>query len=554
MTLSLVVEHFDDLLATSEDVEQLNYAILDLAVRGKLTRREAGDESAKELLKKLHKGSSLPQSKDHKEPFELPEGWEWFRFKDISEIYGGKTPSMNQSKYWDGDIPWVSPKDMWEDVVVGSEMMITTDALDQMRLVPEDSLLIVVRSGILKRKLPVSINAVPCTVNQDLKVIVPNVSGMSRYIQLMLQGLQPLILKTLVKQGTTVQSVKWDEFITALFPLPPLAEQQRIVARVEELFVQTRALAKELAHSQIELDGLNKSALSHLLASETPEEFNQHWDFIAEHFDLLFQTPEHVAPLRQSILELAVRGKLTRREAGDESAGELLKRISEEKKSLIENGELRKEKPPLPNKEDEKPFELPKGWEWVKLIEISQLITDGTHKTPDYQPKGVPFISVNNMLGDKISFSRAKYISQEEHVELTKRCKPEKGDILLGKVASVGVCDVVNADFEFSIFVQIALIKLFKNEINSYYLKYAIMSKTIQSQIARFASGTTIKYIGINKINLLDIPLPSLAEQERIVKRVEQLLSLCDALEARLQSAEEERGRLVAAVMSTVGG
>ena len=100
---------------------------------------------------------------------------------------------------------------------------------------------------------------------------------------------------------------------------------------MEELFAQTRALAKELDHSQIELDGLNKSALSHLLASETPEEFNQHWDFIAEHFDLLFQTPEHVAPLRQSILELAVRGKLTRREAGDESAKELLKRISEEK-------------------------------------------------------------------------------------------------------------------------------------------------------------------------------------------------------------------------------
>ncbi len=105
-------------------------------------------------------------------------------------------------------------------------------------------------------------------------------------------------------------------------PLPPFAEQQRIVARVEELFAQTRALAKELEHSQLELDGLNKSALSHLLASETPlGEFNQHWHFIAEHFDLLFQMPEHVAPLRQSILELAVRGKLTRREAGDEFRG-----------------------------------------------------------------------------------------------------------------------------------------------------------------------------------------------------------------------------------------
>jgi type I restriction enzyme S subunit len=415
MTLSLVVEHFDDLLATSEDVEQLNYAILDLAVRGKLTRRVAGDESAKELLKKLHKGSSLPQSKDHKEPFELPEGWEWFRFKDISEIYGGKTPSMNQSKYWDGDIPWVSPKDMWEDVVVGSEMMITTDALDQMRLVPADSLLIVVRSGILKRKLPVSINAVPCTVNQDLKVIVPNVSGMSRYIQLMLQGLQPLILKTLVKQGTTVQSVKWDEFITALFPLPPLAEQQRIVARVEELFAQTRALAKELAHSQIELDGLNKSALSHLLASETSEEFNQHWDFIAEHFDLLFQTPEHVAPLRQSILELAVRGKLTRRDAGDEPAKDLLKRVRDKKEELGKDESF----PPI--QENEKPFELPDNWEWTRVGEIST-IRGGKRLPKGYDLLDTPtehvYIRVTDMKNGSIKDNNLKYITEEVYQQI----------------------------------------------------------------------------------------------------------------------------------------
>ena len=110
-----------------------------------------------------------------------------------------------------------------------------------------------------------------------------------------------------------------------MIAIPPLAEQQRIVARVEELFAQTRRLAEELADSRTELDRLNESALARLLASETPEEFNERWGFVAEHFDLLTSAPEHIAPLRQSILELAVRGKLTRREAGDESAKELLK-------------------------------------------------------------------------------------------------------------------------------------------------------------------------------------------------------------------------------------
>ena len=142
--------------------------------------------------------------------------------------------------------------------------------------------------------------------------------------------------------------------------VPPSAEQKRIVSRVEELFAHTRALAKELAHSQSELGLLNKSALAHLLASKTPEEFNEHWAFIAENFDLLFQAPEHVAPLRQSILELAVRGKLTRREEEDEPAKELLKRIKEE------NGD--NEKPSKPVDENEKLFELPNGWEWARLI------------------------------------------------------------------------------------------------------------------------------------------------------------------------------------------
>jgi type I restriction enzyme S subunit len=257
-----IAQHFDLLFQTPEHVAPLRQSILELAVRGKLTRREVGDESAGELLKQLIKTSTTFQIKENEKPFDLPEGWEWFRFKDISEIYGGKTPSMNQSEYWDGDIPWVSPKDMWEDVVVGSELMITTKALDQMKLVPKDSLLIVVRSGILKRRLPVSINAVPCTVNQDLKVIVPNISGISHYLQLMLQGLQPSILKNLVKQGTTVQSVKWDEFISAPFPLPPLAEQERIVKRVEQLLSLCDALEARLQSAEEERKKLVAAVMS----------------------------------------------------------------------------------------------------------------------------------------------------------------------------------------------------------------------------------------------------------------------------------------------------
>jgi type I restriction enzyme S subunit len=264
-----IAEHFDLLTSAPEHIAPLRQSILEMAVRGKLTRREAGDESAKELLKRLAKKPTFFTVQDDERPFDLPEGWAWIRFKDIGEIYGGKTPSMNNSEYWDGDIPWVSPKDMWEDVVTGSEKMITKKALDQMKLVPENSILIVVRSGILKRKLPVSINAVKITVNQDLKVIVPNMLGISRYLQLMLQGMQPLILKKLVKQGTTVQSVKWDEFVNSPFPLPPLAEQERIVKRVEQLLGWCDALEAQLKSAEEVRERLVESVLSMVKAGAT---------------------------------------------------------------------------------------------------------------------------------------------------------------------------------------------------------------------------------------------------------------------------------------------
>jgi type I restriction enzyme, S subunit len=549
MTMSLVVEHFDDLFATPEDLERLNNAILQLAIRGKLVGQDANDEPANKLLEKIREAkgreSEVSGIKESEKPYELPDGWEWTRFENIADI---ATNSVQPDDFQ--NLPHVAPNNIEKGT--GRLLGYKTVEEDDVRSInhhffPGQLLYSKIRPNLSKAVI-VDFEGL-CSADMYPLDVSINPQYLLRYI------LSDVFLEMVTKNDTRVAmpKVNQNELNKILVAVPPLAEQQRIVARVEELFARTSALAKELANSQIELDGLNRSALSHLLASETPEEFNQHWEFIAEHFDLLFQGPEHLAPLRQSILELAVRGKLTYREDGDEPAKELLKRIQEEKKKLIDGGKLKKEKLPQPNKEIEKPFELPKGWEWAKLIEISQLITDGTHVTPNYVSSGIPFISVNNMIGNKISFGSAKFITEDEHAFFTKRCKPEKGDILFGKVGSIGVCDVVEVDHEFSIFVQIALLKIFQNEINSYYLKYAIMSSSIQNQVNRMASGTALRYIGINKINLILCPIPPLAEQERIVKRVEQLLSLCDALEASLQSAEEERGRLVESVLAKVG-
>lgn len=553
MTMSLVVKHFDDLLSTPEDVEQLNRAILDLAVRGKLTHREAGDESAKELLKrvsqekeKLGKDKSLPPVKESEKPFDLPAEWEWARLQSISEIITkGSSPKWQGVEYVNkGEgILFITSKNVGQFSLITDEETYVEDKFNEIEprsiLKKNDILMNIVgasigRSAIYNLDTVANINQAVCLIrlaSHDL---------LDKEFFILFFNSSTCIGYMFDKQVENARAnLSMGNIANFAIPVPPLAEQQRIVARVEELFAQTRALAKELAHSQIELDSLNKSALSQLLASETPEEFNQHWDFIAGHFDLLFQTPEHVAPLRQSILELAVRGKLTRREAGDESAGKLLKRIN-------------KEKPLPPIEENERPFDLPEGWEWVRLENIVSVLGDGLHGTPEYADNGdYFFVNGNNLSDGEIEIKKnTKRVSQSEYDKYKKELNSRT--VFVSINGTIGNLAFYNN--EKIILGKSACYFNLLDEVDKFYIGILIRSPYFLDYVRMVASRTTISNVSLKSMRQLMIPLPPLAEQERIVKRVEQLLSLCDALEARLQSAEEERGRLVAAVMSTVGG
>lgn len=133
----------------------------------------------------------------------------------------------------------------------------------------------------------------------------------------------------------------------------------------------------------------------------------------------------------------------------------------------------------------------------------------------------------------------------EEHIELTKRCKPEFSNILLGKVGSIGVCDVIPKKEEFSIFVQLALLKLVQPFVDSFYIKHIFLSETIKQQIFAGSAGSALQYIGIGKIQSLVIPVPPLAEQKRIVAKCDRLMSLCDTLEAKLKETRSHSEKLM---------
>ena len=227
---------YEKVAEAPDAVPRLRRFVLDLAVRGKLVPQDAGDEPASELLKRIAaENARLVEAGEIRKPkptrpidpselpISVPSHWAWARLREIGMLSGGMTPSKNRPDYWDGDVVWLSPKDIKTDEVSDSELKITTKGLNETRLeqFPEGSLFIVARSGILKRTFPVSINRVPAASNQDLKVLVPYLKGQERYLQIMFRGMTDFLLTHLVKQGTTVQSLKYAEFEVQPFPLPP---------------------------------------------------------------------------------------------------------------------------------------------------------------------------------------------------------------------------------------------------------------------------------------------------------------------------------------------
>ena len=232
--------------------------------------------------------------------------------------------------------------------------------------------------------------------------------------------------------------------------------------------------------------------------------------------------------LKKSILQYAMQGKLVPQYSNDEPASELLKRINAEKEQLLKDGKIKKEKPLPPITQDEIPYALPQGWEWVRLGEILTKLTDGAHKTPNYQSSGVSFLSVKDISSGYIDFSNTKFISESEHQELFKRCNPQKNDILLTKVGTTGVPAIVETDKEFSLFVSVALLKFNNKFIDIKYLYNLILSPLVQAQAKENTKGIGNKNWVIDKIAQTIIPLPPLAEQKRIVEKLEEILPLVD--------------------------
>ena len=436
-------------------------------------------------------------------PFEIPDSWEWVRFSNLVNFSMGKTPPRKETEYWENPIyPWVSIADMPADgTVLSTKEKVNQYAADntfKSGISPIGTLIMSFKLTVGK----VSILGIDAYHNEAIISIFPFVDD-DRIVTSYLFKVLPLIAqngdtKTAIK-GATLNS---DSLSNLLIPLPPLTEQKRIVNRIVEL-----------------------------------EPYVSAYDIAETHLTALNTTfPE---ALKKSILQEAVQGKLVPQNPDDEPASVLLERIRAEKQELIKQGKIKQNKnESVIITRDKIPYEIPDSWVWCKLSDLAILENgDRSSKYPveaDYVEIGIPFFGAKDIDGDMMSFQNVRFISQQKYDELGNG-KLVDGDIICLLRGSVGKTAKFEANEQFDtgfICAQMLIIRLLDKSLFGYISSY-FKSPDYTNYVESKVTGTAVRQMPAKEMGNLLIPLPPLAEQHRIVAKIEEIMPMIERLTLR---------------------
>ena len=537
-------------------VQKLRELILELAVRGKLVSQDPNDEPASLLLKKIAEEKSrlvkegkikkqkiLPPVSIQELLFQAPAGWGWTRLGVLfNSIISGGTPSKNNPAFWGGDIPWASVKDLGKARYIRSTQdFITEEGLKKgSKLADVGDILICTRMGLGKTAICES----PIAINQDLKAI-----KMSSHVSVdfFLNAYTTIDIKG---TGTTVAGITQDKLLNYPIALPPLAEQQRIVKKVDELMALCDQLEQQQADAVQAHDILVKVLLDALTQSENAEGFQQNWHRIAEHFDTLFTTESSIDQLKQTLLQLAVMGKLVPQDPNDEPANILLEKIAVEKARLVKEGKIKEQKSLPEIREIETPFALPAGWKWAHVEDVAQLITSGSRGWAKYYSnEGAIFITMGNLSRGHyhLRMDDIRYVNPPKSGE-GARTKLVENDLLISITGDVGNLGLVPENFGDAYINQHTCLLRFMPECQNRYFPELMRSPLANIQFNAPQRGVKNSF-RLSDVGEMIIPIPPLAEQPRIVKKVDELMVLCDQLKDRLNQAQTLQQQLANAVV-----
>ena len=480
--------------------DKLRKSVLQSAIQGKLTEQLATDDNVEDLLqaieeekellikeKKIKKQKPLPEIIEDEIPVAIPENWKWVRLGDISYkiVDGDHNPPTGEKEK--------TPYIMASSTNIGNERLIN---LEKVRYLSEENFIKCNKRTLVKKDdiLFSSVGSIGSVIvyNEDYKltfqrsVTVIGTRINSYYLRIVL--LSPycqFIFKT-QSSGTAQKGFYIRQVNNLLIPLPPLAEQKRIVEKLDNVLANIDELK------------VNEEKLF-ILQKNFPDK------------------------LKKSILQSAIQGKLTKQLATDDKVEDLLQAIKEEKERLIKEKKIKKQKPLPEITEEEIPFTIPENWKWIRLGEIVSILGDGLHGTPIYDESGeYYFINGNNLLEEKIIIkSTTKKVSQIEYEKYKKNLNKDTMLVSInGTIGNVAFYD----NEKVMLGKSVCYFNLLKN-VNKKYLKYIFYSVYFIKYVNKMATGSTIKNLSLKAMNLFIIPLPPLAEQKRIVEKLDKLLA-----------------------------
>lgn len=478
--------------------EQLKASILQYAIQGKLVEQRPEEGTGEELYqkmqtdkqtlireKKIKKEKPLPDIIDNEIPFDVPESWKWVKVGNVGSWSSGATPSRTNPAYYGGSIPWLKTGDLNDGFIQEVPEYITDLALEKtsLRLNPIGSVLMAMYGATIGK---LGILEIPVTTNQACCACIPYAGMNNKYLFYYLMSMRQSYIG--MAEGGAQPNISKEKIVNSLIPLPPAEEQRRIVAKIEELLPYVDRYAA---------------------AYEKLEQFNAKF-------------PED---MKKSILQYAIQGELVEQRPEEGTGEELYQQIQTEKQRLTKEGKIKKEKPLPEIAEDEIPFDIPESWKWVRLstIGITQTGNTPSKSHPEYIGIDIPFITPGDILNGQICYSnQALSLLGKEVARVC--CAGSIMQVCIG--GSIGKAAITYREVAFNQQINVVSPIACLSE----YLFAVMQSAYFTTSMKERAGGTATPIINRGLWDSLLIPLPPLAEQRRIVAKLEEILPLCERL------------------------
>jgi len=519
MGIEQLAENFEVLVEAPGGIDRLREMIIALAVSGRVASTEIFErDSATDLLesaaKEIHPYPEMSEPR-----FEIPNHWVWVPLASIAFHQLGKM--LNTGKMKGQRVRYLRSVNIRQDGRIDltdlKEMLIPIDELAKYDVKLND--IFVNEGGDVGRNAIWTVETEESFAFQNQLHRLRPVCGISgRYLQLVLRDAKSRGVIAGMSSGVTIQHFSASSIRKFAIPLPPIAEQKRIVAQSDELMALCDQLEERKNQRENIRTAARESAINAISTAQTPEELDAAWKRVNNNWKVIADTPASIESIRKLINNLAVRGLLSKTDIDEK---------------------------PIDVPGSEGPYELPPNWKWTRIQDVSNFVNGYAFPSGDYKETGIGIVRMSDLKFGQISVRDMKKVSMEYFASLDQNLRVIPGDLVIGMSGSIGKPCFNRTDQTFLLNQRVG--KFSSNCVDKSYL--AIVLRTLETSFVEMSAGSGIKNLSTKQIKDSLFPLPPRAEQERIAAKVEDLTQLCERLEVELKVRSEVAEKFARSVL-----